>query len=248
MTAELSPSMTLSVTHTPTMSSLEIAEITGKRHADVLRDIRVMLDDLEIGLSKFASSYVNEQNKEQPCYRLPKDLMITLVSGYRADLRLRIVRRWMELEEANKVTAPALPNFNDPVLAARAWADEVEKKRIAEAAQKEAEQKLIAAQPTIAAGEQVEKYRRTVSDAARKFIGVNSNTMKQSLGKADYLYKNAVGTWRVYSKYRNTHFIERFNESGKAEIYVTAKGIQTIAQLYKEGRLIMLKGFERTTV
>ena len=118
MTTELSPSMTLSVTRVPTMSSLEIAEITGKKHFHVMRDICTMLEDVKINQSSFGSVYVDAKGEERHCYRLPKDLTITLVAGYRADLRLRIVRRWMELEEANKVTAPALPNFNDPVLAA----------------------------------------------------------------------------------------------------------------------------------
>ncbi len=40
-----------------TMCSLEIAELTGKNHADVMRDIRVMLEKLNIGVSKFAASY-----------------------------------------------------------------------------------------------------------------------------------------------------------------------------------------------
>jgi phage regulator Rha-like protein len=42
-----------------TMTSREIAELTGKNHADVLRDIRNMLDALEVGQSSFADSYVN---------------------------------------------------------------------------------------------------------------------------------------------------------------------------------------------
>lgn len=41
------------------------AELTGKCHDHVMRDVRVMLVDLhgEDGLSIFASSYTNEQNK-----------------------------------------------------------------------------------------------------------------------------------------------------------------------------------------
>ncbi|HQE40998.1 MAG TPA: Rha family transcriptional regulator, partial [Zoogloea sp.] len=50
-----------------TMTSREIAELTGKRHADVMRDIRAVMSELhgEEGLSSFASSYLNEQNKQK---------------------------------------------------------------------------------------------------------------------------------------------------------------------------------------
>lgn len=40
-----------------TMSSREIAELTGKRHSDVLRDTRVMLEQLGRDERKFASIY-----------------------------------------------------------------------------------------------------------------------------------------------------------------------------------------------
>ncbi|WOJ89904.1 hypothetical protein RZS28_00890 [Methylocapsa polymorpha] len=42
------------------MSSLEIAGLTGKRHADVLRDTRKMLNELGIGERNFASSYLSD--------------------------------------------------------------------------------------------------------------------------------------------------------------------------------------------
>lgn len=42
------------------ISSLEIAQITGKNHFDVLRDIRKILIELEITESKFAGSYTEE--------------------------------------------------------------------------------------------------------------------------------------------------------------------------------------------
>ena len=40
-----------------TMSSLEIAALTGKRHDNVLRDIRTMLEELEMDALKFEGSY-----------------------------------------------------------------------------------------------------------------------------------------------------------------------------------------------
>lgn len=40
-------------------------------------------------------------------FRLPKDLTITLVSGYNVQMRHRIVMRWQELE--SKVSQPAIP-------------------------------------------------------------------------------------------------------------------------------------------
>jgi|AntDeeMinimDraft_5_1070356.scaffolds.fasta_scaffold03604_3 phage regulator Rha-like protein len=37
----------LTENHKPTMTSREIAELTGKRHGDVIRDIRSMIDEME---------------------------------------------------------------------------------------------------------------------------------------------------------------------------------------------------------
>lgn len=87
--------------HTQTMSSREIAELTGKQHAHVMRDIRTTLGELlgEEGLSKFGSSYLNVQNKAQPEFLLPKRESLILVSGYDVHLRARIIDRWAELEE-----------------------------------------------------------------------------------------------------------------------------------------------------
>ena len=55
-----------------TMSTLEIAGLTGERHDHVLRDADKMLNDLGIGESKFGSSYITVQNKEVRLLNLPK--------------------------------------------------------------------------------------------------------------------------------------------------------------------------------
>lgn len=89
-----------------TMSSREIAELTGKRHDHVMRDIEKMLDELELAAPKFGGTYVTEQNKILPCYNLPKRECDILVSGYSLKYRAMIVDRWQELEAAQ---APKVP-------------------------------------------------------------------------------------------------------------------------------------------
>ena len=91
----------------PGMSSLEIAEITGKRHDRVLKDARKMLEELGlIGVVKtdassfVETSYQNSQNKAQPMVILDKELTFTLITGYSVKLRHLIVKRWLELEGA----------------------------------------------------------------------------------------------------------------------------------------------------
>lgn len=85
-----------------TMSSREIADLTGKNHKDVLRDVRVMLDGLEIQSAQFCADYKDAKGRTYECFNLPKDLTLTLVAGYNVKLRKKIIDRWIELEEGEK--------------------------------------------------------------------------------------------------------------------------------------------------
>lgn len=83
-----------------TMSSREIAELCGKEHFNVKRDIEVMCMQLGIDVTKFEYIYLDSYNREQTEYRLDKTLSLTLVSGYNAKLRYKIIVRWQELENS----------------------------------------------------------------------------------------------------------------------------------------------------
>jgi len=103
----------LVATSQPTMSSLEFAELTGKRHDNVLRDIDSMLEELGVLKSKVTSFYWDKQSKKRPQFELNEELSLTLVSGYNIKMRHAIIKRWQELEAKNQQPAP--PNFSDRI-------------------------------------------------------------------------------------------------------------------------------------
>lgn len=84
------------------MTSLEIAEVTGKQHAHVMRDIRNLLSQ-GVAESNFGlGSYTDANGQERPLFNLiPKGCLI-LASGYDAVLRERIINRLEELEKGKR--------------------------------------------------------------------------------------------------------------------------------------------------
>jgi phage regulator Rha-like protein len=77
------------------MSTLEIAELTGKRHDNVLRDAYKMLEEFGFADLKFESSYKDSTGRSLRCLNLPKRECLVLVSGYSFELRARIIDRWL---------------------------------------------------------------------------------------------------------------------------------------------------------
>ncbi|WP_312158102.1 phage antirepressor KilAC domain-containing protein [Pantoea piersonii] len=86
-----------------TMTSREIAEVTGKRHPDVKRDIETMMEQLQEDVSKFARIYLDSMNRKQTEYVLDREHTECLVTGYSALLRMKVIKRMHELEESVRI-------------------------------------------------------------------------------------------------------------------------------------------------
>jgi phage regulator Rha-like protein len=85
------------------MDSRDIAELTHKRHADVMRDIRDMFEKMGAKVrSSFKSTYLDKYGREKPCYRLPYRELLLLLTGYSVPLRAAVIDRWAFLERRYK--------------------------------------------------------------------------------------------------------------------------------------------------
>ena len=95
------------------MTSLQIAEITGKAHKDVMRAIRNMEPAWEnVCGRKFAlaSREVNQPNggtRETSCYSLNKEECLYIATKFNDEARAKLIKRWKELEERHqKLSVP----------------------------------------------------------------------------------------------------------------------------------------------
>lgn len=86
-----------------TMSSRELSILCGKQHKHVCRDVEKLNETyLKMGLSKIGQGYYthpNTGNQQHREFLLTKDQTIDLVTGYNPELRIKINRRWAELEQ-----------------------------------------------------------------------------------------------------------------------------------------------------
>ena len=88
------------------MTSLEIAELTGKNHKDVLKAIRNMEPAWEkvcgrnFALTSRAIIQPNGGTRDVPCYQLTKTECLYIATKFNDEARAKLVLRWEELERA----------------------------------------------------------------------------------------------------------------------------------------------------
>lgn len=115
----------LATTNQPlTMSSREIAELTGKRHDNVKRDINKMIFELKEDILKFEGIYTDSSNRQQVEYNLDRDHTDCLLTGYSSVLRMKVVKRWRELEGQQSPQIPT--NFAEALQLAADQAKQLE--------------------------------------------------------------------------------------------------------------------------
>ena len=86
------------------MTSLEIAELTGKQHKDVMKAIRNMEPAwVKVNGRKFALvEYQDKKGELRPCYQLTKTECLYIATKFNDEARAKLVLRWQQLELAEQ--------------------------------------------------------------------------------------------------------------------------------------------------
>ena len=92
---------TLPVVGAQRMTSLEIAEVTGKQHKNLMRDIRNMEAAWEKvnGLKFELVDYTDSKGEQRPCYSLSKMECLYIATKFNDEARAKLVIRWQQLEQ-----------------------------------------------------------------------------------------------------------------------------------------------------
>jgi phage antirepressor YoqD-like protein len=205
---------------TQTMSSREIAQLTDKEHSHVMRDIRKMFEQLGIDQNPFlAFDNSGANGRKLDYFYLPKRECLILASGYNVVLRAAIIDRWIQLESkpSNK-----LPDFNNPIAAARAWADQAEQKQLAESKVKELQPKAEGFDKFINA-DSLQGFKEVAN-----VLGMGRNTLMAELRALKILTSRNL----PYQQYLSMGLFEvkesTQNGFNASTTYTTAKGIDYI--------------------
>ena len=94
----------ININKVQTMTSLEIAELTGKQHKDVMKAIRnmepawVKVCGRNFALTSRTIIQPNGGTREVPCYLLTKTECLYIATKFNDEARAKLVLRWQELE------------------------------------------------------------------------------------------------------------------------------------------------------
>ncbi|KLU14529.1 MULTISPECIES: phage antirepressor KilAC domain-containing protein [Xenorhabdus] len=239
---------------TATMSSREIAKLTGKSHTHVCRDIRTMLSALYGGAE---SDYIRKPdlvyltNQRVTCiqydnnnpnaweYLLDRRHTEILVTGYDVKRRAAVIDRLYELEQERRNSPSRLPNVKE--LALMVIQAEEEKERLL-LENKDLEHKVEEMQPDVDALERIVKSDGSmcVTDAAKQ-LQIRPKALFDFLSEQHWIYKRVNNeSWIGYQDKIQSGYLEHkmavvYKPDGSdkttTQVRVTPKGISKLAKM-----------------
>lgn len=173
-------------------------------------------------------------------------LAISYAGWISPSFQLQVNQTFLDFK-TGKLTKPALPDFNNPAEAARAWADEYEGK-------------LKALEKLDVADQEIQRLQGVCNDIAAQFApgmtpacfcrqlnGVNVQKVQSYLVERGILYRQKRD-YRVSGPYRDNWMTERHESPVKGvtrtKVLLTKKGARCLYKLYLKTKLPMKKDWD----
>jgi len=253
------------------VSSLNISDTFDKRHPDVKRDVRNLLEKDVSNSAHISKMFINYQeadkmNRLQDCYWMNRDGFTLLAMGFTGDkalgFKLEYIKAFNEMEKtiSEAAAAVALPDFTNQVLMARAWADEVEQKQLAQTNEKIAkietekaiEEKSIVEKEVKRLQPKADLAERAIEIKGIYDIGETAKLLSLSYGR-NTLFKNLRESGLFFQN-KNEPKQQYINqglfqikivpirkgsfEENVTKVYVTSKGLKWIHKILKESVML----------
>lgn len=246
---------TLAVTNqNVTMSSREIANLTGKKHADICRDIRVMLAEMYNGTEKdyirnadllyltnqcVSCVHYDSKNPNAWEYLLDRYHSEVLVTGYDVKRRAAVIKRWYDLEtgQAKPVVDP-MTALNDPSFLRSTLLTYTEKVI-------ELESQVEEMKPDVEDLTRIAKSQGSmcVTDAAKQ-LQVKPKSLFGIMSQCKWIYRRLGTPWIGYQDKIQQGLIEHKvtvitkpdgEDKSIPQVRVTPKGLSKLAKLLTQG-------------
>ena len=224
----MSLNSTLSPVAVPlTMSSRDIAELTGKDHFHVMRDLRALHGQLGALFGGSIHPWIHPQNGQTyDEYLLDKDTSLTLLLGYDPVARMKVVKRWQELEAQLALKLPQTMAQALRLAAEQAEQIEAQQEQLALAAPKvEYVDRYVAANGSMG-------FRQVA-----KLLQANEHEFRAWLQDAKIMYRLG-NEWTAYQNHIEAgRFVVRAgvataNEHAFNTSKFTPKGVEWVAGLW----------------
>lgn len=232
--------------------SRDVAAYFGKSHRDVLRVIRELQCSQEFRQRNFAPFKINDLTGESTSHvTMTKDgftfLAMGFTGGRAAIYKERYIAQFnvMESELRNRAPAAELPDFTNPAIAARAWAEQFEGREVAQRHVLALESVNKEMEEDVAALDRIAKADGSLNiTEAAKALQVRPKQLFGYLSAHGWIYRR-VGSdhWVGYQSRTQVGDLEhkvttvlRADGSEKVteQVRVTAQGLTKLAKLFPQ--------------
>lgn len=217
----------------PVTDSITVAETFGKRHDNVLQDIKNLECSSEFSLLNFQeSTYKNDRGREYPKYLITQDGFAFLVMGYTGKEAARFKEMYiaefnrMREQLANPFKLPQ--NYREALVAMVEQVDKIDK---LETEKLMLQQQVKEYQPKVSYVDRILQSKDTVAvTQIAKDYGLTGPALNQILHEEKVQYKLG-GQWLLYQKhqdqgYTKSQTIDVLHNSGERSVRMNTKWTQ----------------------